>query len=109
LSARGSSWTNRFGPHASGFVSGWMRIRGARRQRAVDRGFILSDHADWEGLLDTIAATGAERVGVTHGYVPVLTRWLQEHGVDAYGVQTRYTGERDDASDAEEAQLEPEA
>jgi putative mRNA 3-end processing factor len=109
LSARGSSWTNRFGPHASGFVSGWMRIRGARRQRAVDRGFILSDHADWEGLLATIAATGAERVGVTHGYVPVLTRWLQEQGIDAYGVQTRYTGERDDASDAEEAQMEPEA
>jgi putative mRNA 3-end processing factor len=109
LSARGSSWTSRFGPHASGFVSGWMRIRGARRQRAVDRGFILSDHADWEGLLATIAATGAERVGVTHGYVPVLTRWLQEQGIDAYGVQTRYTGERDDASDAEEAQMEPEA
>lgn len=100
VSARGTSWVNRFGPHSSGFVSGWMRIRGARRQRAVDRGFILSDHADWEGLLATIAATGAERVGVTHGYTAVLSRWLQEQGVDAYPIETRFTGEGDDRDEA---------
>jgi putative mRNA 3-end processing factor len=97
VSARGTTWVRRFGAHASGFASGWMRIRGTRRQKAVDRGFILSDHADWEGLQTTIRATRAERVGVTHGYVPVLARWLNEQGIDAYGIDTRYTGERDDA------------
>jgi putative mRNA 3-end processing factor len=104
VSARGTSWVNRFGAHASGFASGWMRIRGARRQRAVDRGFVLSDHADWDGLISTVRATGAERVGVTHGYVPVLARWLQEQGHDAYGIETHYTGESDDASEAVDAE-----
>jgi putative mRNA 3-end processing factor len=102
ISARGTSWTRRFGDHASAYVSGWMRIRGARRRRAVDRGFVLSDHADWDGLLRTIAATGAQRVGVTHGYTSVLSRWLQEQGVDAYALQTHYGGERDDADEAPE-------
>ena len=102
VSARGTSWVRRFGAHASGFASGWMRIRGARRQRAVDRGFILSDHADWEGLHSAIGSTGAAQIGVTHGYVPVLTRWLNEQGVDAYGIDTRYRGEGDDAPEAGE-------
>lgn len=100
LSARGSTWSRRFGDHASGYTSGWMRIRGARRRRAVDRGFILSDHADWDGLLATVNATGAERVGVTHGYVAVLSRWLREQGRDAYSIDTRYSGENDDAAEA---------
>jgi putative mRNA 3-end processing factor len=103
LSARGTSWTRRFGDHASGYASGWMRIRGARRQRALDRGFVLSDHADWDALLGTAAATGAERIGVTHGYTAVLTRWLQEHGVNAYSVDTRYGGENDDTAEAPES------
>jgi putative mRNA 3-end processing factor len=106
LSARGTSWTRRFGDHASGYASGWMRIRGARRRRAVDRGFVLSDHVDWGALLQTIAATGAERVGVTHGYTAVVSRWLQEHGVDAYAVETHYGGENDDAAESPEGQEE---
>jgi putative mRNA 3-end processing factor len=65
----------------------------------VDRGFILSDHADWDNLLATIHATGAERIGVTHGYVPVLTRYLREQGMDAYGLETRYGGEVDDSAE----------
>ncbi len=100
LSARGSTWSRRFGEHTSGYTSGWMRIRGARRRRAVDRGFIISDHADWEGLLQTIEATGAERIGVTHGYTAVLSRWLREQGKDAYEIDTHYTGENDDAPEA---------
>ena len=100
VSARATSWVNRFGEHSSGYVSGWMRIRGARRQRAVDRGFVLSDHADWDGLLATIRATGAERIGVTHGYTAVLTRWLLEQGVNAYVIDTRYSGETDDGPEA---------
>ncbi|MEZ4735992.1 MAG: hypothetical protein R3E79_53565 [Caldilineaceae bacterium] len=79
-----------------------MRIRGARRQRAVDRGFVLSDHVDWDGLLRTIHATGAERIGVTHGYIPVVVRYLRERGMDAYGIETRFSDEVDDSAEAVE-------
>ncbi len=99
LSARGTPYTRRFGEHSSGCTSGWMRIRGARRRQAIDRGFVLSDHADWDGLLRTIAATGAEQVGVTHGYSAVLARRLRELGVDAYAIDTRYAGENNDAAE----------
>jgi putative mRNA 3-end processing factor len=92
-SAHQTPWTRKFGTISTGFASGWMTIRGTRRRRAVDRGFVLSDHADWPGLLATIAATGAERVGVMHGYTAVLVRWLRERGVDASAVPTRYEGE----------------
>jgi putative mRNA 3-end processing factor len=78
---------------ATAFVSGWMRIRGARRRQHVDRGFVLSDHADWPALLETIRATGAEHVGVTHGYAPALSRWLKESGGDSFVVPSRYSGE----------------
>ncbi|MDX2162381.1 MAG: ligase-associated DNA damage response exonuclease [bacterium] len=98
VSARGTTWTRRFGTHASGFASGWMRIRGARRQKSVDRGFILSDHADWDDLLRTIHETGATRIGVTHGYTAVLSRWLVDQGLDAYAIDTRYGGEADEVS-----------
>lgn len=65
--AAGTPWLCKFGPTATGMASGWMQIRGARRRRAIDRGFVLSDHADWQGLLDTVAATGARNVWATHG------------------------------------------
>lgn len=95
-SADGSVWTRRFGPHATGFASGWMLVRGMRRRRSLDRGFPLSDHVDWPGLLGAIEATGAERIWVTHGYTAPVVRWLRERGMDATAVQTRYEGERDD-------------
>jgi putative mRNA 3-end processing factor len=104
-SAHGTPWTRKFGSHATGFASGWMRIRGARRRRAVDRGFVLSDHADWPGLLSAIRATGAEQVWVTHGYVAVLVRYLQEQGVAARGVQTLFEGERDDTGEEGASEL----
>jgi putative mRNA 3-end processing factor len=97
--AKGTPWVRRFGNAATGFLSGWMQVRGFRRRRAIDRGFVLSDHADWPGLLDAVRATGAERVWVTHGYSEVLARWLREHGLDAHAVRTRFEGERDDAAD----------
>jgi putative mRNA 3-end processing factor len=100
ISARGTAWTRRFGEHASAFASGWMRIRGARRRRAVDRGFILSDHADWDGLLNTVAATGAARIGVTHGYVAVMAHALRERGYDAYEIDARYAGELEDTNES---------
>ena len=93
LSARGSIWMRRFGDHSSAFASGWMRVRGARRRRAYDRGFALSDHADWDGLLRTIDETGAERVFVTHGYTEQLARHLTERGLAAERWRTAYEGE----------------
>jgi putative mRNA 3-end processing factor len=97
-SALGTPWMNRFGADASvAFASGWMQVRGQRRRRGVDRGFVVSDHADWPGLLGAIEATGAEHIRVTHGSVPVLVRWLCERGLDAQAFQTEYGAE--DAAD----------
>ncbi len=95
-SARRSPWVRRFGDYGSAFASGWMLVRGTRRRRAVDRGFVLSDHADWPGLLSAIDATGAQRVLATHGATGPLVRWLLEHGLDAEAVVTRFEGEEDD-------------
>jgi putative mRNA 3-end processing factor len=100
-SAQGSAWTRRFGDHGDAFASGWMLLRGARRRRNVDRGFILSDHADWPGLLEAIAATGASRVIVTHGYVEPLVRWLREQGLDSGAFKTEY-GDDEDVKEADE-------
>ena len=93
VSARGSLWMRRFGDHASAFASGWMRIRGARRRRAYDRGFALSDHADWDDVIGTCRETGAERVFVTHGFTQPLARFLSERGIQAAAWQTEYDGE----------------
>jgi putative mRNA 3-end processing factor len=70
-----------------------MQIRGTRRGRALDRGFALSDHADWPALLDTIAATGAEQVWVTHGYKEQLVRYLSERGISARAISSQWEGE----------------
>ena len=94
-SAAGSPWMKRFGDYSDAFASGWMLLRGARRRRALDRGFVLSDHADWPGLHAAIAATRAERVIVTHGQVPVMVRWLCENGLDAESFETEYGDEND--------------
>ena len=95
-SAQGTSWMKRFGDYADGFASGWMQLRGTRRRRGVDRGFVMSDHADWPGLQQAISATGAERVFVTHGQVNVMVRWLKEQGLDAQAFMTEY-GEEEEA------------
>jgi putative mRNA 3-end processing factor len=91
--ARGTTWMRRFSDHSSAFASGWMRIRGARRRRGYDRGFVLSDHADWPSLLQAVAASGAERVFVTHGHTAALARYLGERGFDAHAWTTKYEGE----------------
>jgi putative mRNA 3-end processing factor len=75
-------------------ASGWMQLRGARRRAGVDRGFVLSDHADWPGLVQAIAATGAERIIVTHGQEGVLVRWLQQQGLEAEAMETDYGDEQ---------------
>ena len=78
---------------AVAICSGWMQVRGNRRWKAVDAGFAISDHADWQGLLDTVKATGAEKVHVTHGYTSVFARYLNELGIEAYEVKTAYSNE----------------
>ena len=78
---------------STALVSGWMRIRGTRRRRSLDRGFVLSDHADWPGLNAAIAATQARRVIVTHGQVATMVRWLRERGLDAEGFATEFAAE----------------
>ncbi len=100
-SALGTPWARRFGAASDGFASGWMALRGVRRRRAADRGFVMSDHADWPGLNTAIRATGAERVLVTHGYTTVFRRWLEDQGYDAQIVQTDFTGESLDEEDPE--------
>ena len=101
-SAGGSSWMKRFGHYSDAFASGWMQLRGARRRRGVDRGFVLSDHADWPGLMSAIAATGAQRIIVTHGSIPVMVRWLCQQGLDAGGFDTEYGDDDDDVGMGEQ-------
>ena len=83
----GSPWLRRFGPASTAFASGWMRIRGPRRRRSLDRGFVLSDHADWPALQQAIEGSGAETVWVTHGYIAPMVRWLEERGRQAVPVE----------------------
>ena len=95
-SSHGSPWERHFGPASTAFVSGWMRIRGTRRRRSLDRGFVLSDHADWSGLLRVIEETRAESIWVTHGHRAALARWLQERGRNALVVDAPFEGEREE-------------
>jgi putative mRNA 3-end processing factor len=89
-SASSSNWLDRFDPISTGFASGWMRIRGRRRRRAVDRGFILSDHVDWPNLTQTVRETGAHTVWATHGYNEIFARWLRDQDIaEAYPLPLR--------------------
>jgi putative mRNA 3-end processing factor len=99
-SALRSPWARRFGSAATAVASGWMQIRGIRRRRGADRGFVLSDHADWPGLNAAVAATGAARIFVTHGYTAPFRRWLEEQGFAASVVASDAAG--DDALAAED-------
>mgnify|MGYP000538047713 CR=1 FL=1 len=92
-SALASPWLRSFGEVETGLASGWMRVRGTRRRSGIDRGFVLSDHADWPGLLAAIDATGCAEVGLTHGFVDPLRRWFDERGMPTTVYQTKFTGE----------------
>ncbi|MFC6637656.1 ligase-associated DNA damage response exonuclease [Sulfitobacter sp. JBTF-M27] len=92
-SALGSKWARKFGAQESAFASGWMALRGVRRRRAGDRGFVISDHADWSGLLWAIKETGAKNIYVTHGYMDIFTRYLNDNGWAAQVVPTQFEGE----------------
>jgi putative mRNA 3-end processing factor len=102
-SADGTTWMKKFTPYSVAVCSGWMQVRGNARRRNVDAGFALSDHADWEGLLKTVKATGAEKVFVTHGFQAAFSRYLNEEGIAiAAEVKTEYGTEDEDAAKAEE-------
>jgi len=97
-SADSSPWMKKFQPYSVGVCSGWMQVRGNARRRNVDAGFALSDHADWKGLLESIKATEAERVFVTHGFQSAFSRYLNEEGIAiAAEVKTEYGNEDEEA------------
>jgi putative mRNA 3-end processing factor len=108
-SAQGTPWLRRFGEFSDAFASGWMTIRGSRRQRAVDRGLVISDHADWPGLNRAIDATGASRVLVTHGSTAIMVRALRDRGIDAATLATPYAGEAGAGETSPEATAIPSA
>lgn len=97
-SALATPWARRFQPAEEAMASGWMAVRGIRRRRGLERGFALSDHADWDGLNAAVAATGATRVLPTHGYTDAFARWLREKGLQAQPLQTPF-GSEDDPQD----------
>jgi putative mRNA 3-end processing factor len=95
-SSHGSTWIRKMVPYVTASASGWMAFRGARRRRAVDKGFVLSDHCDWEELLTSIEATGAEKIICTHGYTDIFSRYLREMGYDARTESTQYGEEENE-------------
>ena len=97
-----SLWARRFAPFSDAFASGWMQLRGTRKRHNVDRGFVISDHADWSGLNQAVRSSGAEKVLLTHGYAQSFARWLCESGLDAAALDTRFSGEQDDSNESVE-------
>lgn len=100
-SAHATPWMRRFGRVSTAMASGWMAVRGSRRRRNVDRGFVVSDHVDWPSLLSAINACDPETVWVTHGYSAVVARYLNEHGRDAVVLEDSQRGEYDEDSEIE--------
>jgi putative mRNA 3-end processing factor len=100
-SAVNSGWIKKFGKSSIAMASGWMNLRGARRRRGADRGFVLSDHADWDGLNTAIKETGASKIIVTHGYTAIYSKYLREQGYDAQEVSTEYEGELSEINNTE--------
>lgn len=100
-SAVNSNWTKKFKDFRLGIASGWMQVRGARRRRAADIGFVLSDHADWNELNQAIALTEASEIYVTHGFSEIFSQYLIEQGYDAKVVKTAFEGEQFDSTEEE--------
>ncbi len=101
-SGLGTAWVKKFEPKSVGAASGWMAVRGARRRRSVDRGFVLSDHVDWESLNAVIEGTGAEQVLVTHGYSDIYSKYLREKGLKSQVLETQFEGEQQEEEEVEE-------
>ena len=97
--ADGTTWMKKFEPSATGTCSGWMQVRGNVRRRNTDAGFALSDHADWDGLLTAVNATGAEKVYVTHGFQSAFSRYLNEKGIWSAEVKTAYGNDEEEINE----------
>jgi putative mRNA 3-end processing factor len=95
-------WTRRFPDPLNAFASGWMRVRARARQQGVALPLVISDHADWDGLTATIAATGAGEIWVTHGQEDALVHWCGTHGLAARPLDIVGYGEEDEGSEADE-------
>jgi putative mRNA 3-end processing factor len=95
-SAVNSAWADKIKNARTAMASGWMAVRGIRRRRAMDTGFVMSDHADWPGLLSAIEATGAENIYTTHGYTEIFAKYLSENGYNSKVVKTEF-GEEEEA------------
>ncbi|TPN83883.1 ligase-associated DNA damage response exonuclease [Aquimarina algicola] len=104
-SAHGSTWIRKMVPYVTAAASGWMTFRGARRRRAIDKGFVLSDHCDWQGLLTAIKETGATKIISTHGYTDIFSRYLREIGYDARTEKTQYEGELSELETKKESEV----
>jgi putative mRNA 3-end processing factor len=94
-SALGSSWAKRLTPKKVAFASGWMRLRGNRRRKGYERGFVISDHADWPSLVRTVQETGCKKVYFTHGNTDTIVKYLNEMGIKAYDLKLPYDNEED--------------
>jgi len=88
--ALSTSWIKKFGKISTAYASGWMAIRGIKRRRSADKGFVISDHADWAGLNWAVRETEAEKIFVTHGYTESFSKWLRFKGLDASIVKTEF-------------------
>ena len=104
-SAHGSPWIRKMVPYVTGSASGWMAFRGARRRRAIDKGFVLSDHCDWQALLTAIKATEASTIISTHGYTDIFTKYLQQMGYNAHTEKTQYEGELSELETKKESEV----
>jgi putative mRNA 3-end processing factor len=93
-------WSRRFPDPVTAFASGWMRVRARARQRGVELPIVISDHADWDGLCSTIAATGAGEIWVTHGQEEALVHWCKAHGRQARPLALVGYGDEDETEDA---------
>jgi putative mRNA 3-end processing factor len=101
-SAINDVWTRRFPEPIAAFASGWMRVRARARQHGVELPLVVSDHADWDGLTATIAATGAGEIWVTHGQEDALVHWCITRGLKARPLDiVGYGDEDDDSGEAE--------
>ena len=91
-----SGWLKRFEPYSIGVCSGWMKVRGSKRRQNADSGFALSDHADWDGLLQAVKDTGCQKAYITHGYQSVFSRYLNEIGIASEEVLTEYGSDEEE-------------
>lgn len=98
-SALNTPWMRKLEPASTATASGWMALRGTRRRQSVDRGFVLSDHADFPGLMEAIKSTGTEKVFVTHGYTAAFSRWLTDCGYWSAEARTEFGGDAEETDE----------